>query len=262
MRPYQSIISQEFDWETPPHGYVGEVVFRQQVGKDGLLKLYTNLDHSNFTIREYNLDSQLKDTIDLTNDYKYFNASYRDIINDVWSVRGGLTYTTNTDDIVFNSFNFTDRTKGWHAKVAANWDGHSKLSLNAGVELITNHFERRLGEAPSTDIFQFQDNLTAGFAELDFFASNRFVVRTGLRLEHSSLLRDTWMSPRIAASYKATEKGTSSPMENSISKHRMSTVLLIRAYDQKWQTIISPITNTQTLIKYLELKPFTKTTIT
>lgn len=207
LRPYQELISQEFDWQTPPHGFVGEVVFRQQIGDDGLLKLYTNIDHSEFTIRETNLDTGLKDTINLTNNYKYFNASYRDIIKNDWTIRGGLTYTTNTDDIIFNDFSFSDLSQGWHAKAAVNWDGHSKLSLNTGVELLTNQFKRTLGEGEQAEIFDFNDDLTAGFAELDYFASNKFVIRTGLRIEHSSLLQDTWLSPRIAASYKATEKG-------------------------------------------------------
>jgi len=207
LRPYQELISQEFDWQTPPHGLVGEVVMRQAVGDDGLLKLYTNIDHSNFTIRQQNLTTSNQDTVDLTNNYRYVNLSYRNMLNNDWSVRGGLTYTTNRDDIVLNEFNFADVTQGWHAKAALNWDGHSKLSLNTGLELITNEFTRNLGNRPQGDRFQFNDELTAGFAELDFFASNRFVLRTGLRIEHSSLLQDAWLSPRLAASYKATENG-------------------------------------------------------
>lgn len=206
LRPYQSIISQDLDWQTPPHGAVSELVFRQQLGKDGLLKVYGNWDHSNFSIREENLDSQGKDTIDLTNDYQYININYRDLLNSGWSVRGGLTFTRNNDDIIFNEFNFVDQTKGWHAKAALHWDGHSKLSLNTGLELITNDFQRTI-RTSTEEQFNFQDELTAGFAELDFFASNRFVVRTGLRVEHSSLLQNAWLSPRLAASYKASEKG-------------------------------------------------------
>lgn len=207
LRPYQDLIKQDFDWKTPPHGYVGELVFRQKVGKDGLFKFYTNLDHSRFSIRRPNLDTGIKDTIDLTNDYQYFNTSYRDILNESWSIRGGLTFTQNKDDVLFNGQRFKDESKGWHAKVAANWDGHSKLSMNTGIEVMTNQFDRTLFNGNDSGKFGFNDELTAGFAELDYFASNKFVVRTGLRVEHSSLLQDTWLSPRIAASYKATENG-------------------------------------------------------
>ncbi len=207
LRPYQEIISQDFDWQRPPHGFVSELVFRQQVGKDGLLKVYGNFDHSDFAIREYNLNTDAKDTIELGNDYHYINASYKDILNKDWSIRGGLTYTSNVDDIQFNGQRFKDVSSGWHAKAALNWDGHSKLSLNTGMEVFTNQFDRTIYSEEGNGTFGFNDELTAGFAELDFFASNRFVVRTGLRVEHSSLLQDTWLSPRVAASYKPSEKG-------------------------------------------------------
>ena len=207
LRPYQKLITQTLDWQTPPHGFVGELVMRQSVGKDGLLKLYTNTDRSHFSLREQNLSTGSKDTIDLTNNYQYVNLSYRDLLNNGWSVRGGLTFSSNTDDIVFNQMNFADHTQGWHAKAALNWDGHSKLSLNTGLEVMTNQFTRRLGQQPQAASYQFNDEIAAGFAELDFFASNRFVIRTGLRMEYSSLSNKRWLSPRVAASYKASEKG-------------------------------------------------------
>lgn len=207
LRPYQELIAQEFDWQTPPYGFVGEAVFRQEVGDNGLLKFYTNIDNSHFTIRQENLDKGIKDTIDLSNNYRYFNASYRDIIKKDWTLKGGLTYTTNTDEILLNELTLNEKEQGWHAKAAINWDGHSKLSLNAGGELITNEFQRSVGVSDQTQRQKFNDALTAGFAELDYFASNRFVIRSGLRLEHSNLLQNTWLSPRLAASYKATERG-------------------------------------------------------
>ena len=72
--------------------------------------------------------------MDLTNNYGYVNASYADIINKHWSVRGGLTYTENKDDINFNGQAFGDRTNGWHGKIAAalGWTCQTKFEHRIG----------------------------------------------------------------------------------------------------------------------------------
>ena len=208
LRPYQELIPQEYDWQMAPNGLIGEFVFRQEIGKEGLLKVYGNLDESKFTIRRYNLNQQNKDTIALNNGYRYFNASYRDIVAKGWSIKGGLSYTSNQDDLMFNQQRFRDFSRGWHAKSTLIWDGHSKLSLHSGIELFTNEVNREVFQnSDSVDNYGFKDQLVAGFTELDFFASNRFVLRAGLRIEQSSLLKESWLSPRVAASYKASDKG-------------------------------------------------------
>ena len=72
---------------------------------------------------------------------------------------------------------------------------------------MSNHFSREIYEENEKIKFGFNDQIAAGFAELDYFASNKFVIRGGLRLEHSTLLNKSWVSPRLAASYKATANG-------------------------------------------------------
>ena len=88
LRPYQGIINQFFDWEEAPNGVVGEGVVRHQLTKTGLLKVYGNADISSMIIRQPNLDTGSKDTISIDNDYYYLNASYKDVLNSKWSIRG------------------------------------------------------------------------------------------------------------------------------------------------------------------------------
>lgn len=209
LRPYQDLVTQFFDWEQAPVGKVGEVVFRQKVKTNGLLKVYTNMDLSNFVIRQPNIDrGGMKDTVSVDNNYFYLNASYKDILNKNWSVRGGISSTTSRDMFRFNSDDIDEKEKGLHAKVAFNWDASEKVTVNMGQEFYHKNFKREL-DLSSGDLlnFDFTENMTSTFAEADYFASNAFVLRTGIRLEHSSLLNRTWVSPRLAMSYKVDEKG-------------------------------------------------------
>ncbi|OEK06933.1 TonB-dependent receptor [Roseivirga misakiensis] len=208
LRPYQDLISQNFDWESAPVGKVGEFVFRQKVNETGLLKVYANADLSNFTIRQPNIDRDgIKDTISIDNKYFYLNANYKDILNKKWSVRGGLSTTYNREDIGFNADQIDEIERGLHGKIAFNWDASEKVSVNIGTEVLHKRFDREFELTSTQEAFNFEDNTLATFVESDYFASNKLILRTGLRFEHSSLLNQAWVSPRIAMSYKVNETG-------------------------------------------------------
>lgn len=209
LRPYQGLINQYFDWESAPNSTTGEFIVRQKMSKNGLLKVYTNFSRSDFTIRQADINrGGEKDTISVGNDYLYLNANYKDIINDKWSVRGGLSTTLNKELVGFNNDQFNAIENGAHAKLAFNWDAVEKVSVNFGTEVLTKKFTRELFVSDAQpETFDFNENLITTFAEADYFASNAFVVRAGLRMEQSSLLNKTWLSPRLAMSYKVNERG-------------------------------------------------------
>ncbi len=209
LRPYQDLVKQLFDWEQAPVGKVGEFVFRQKVNTNGILKVYGNVDFSNFKIRFPNINNGgLKDTIHVDNEYAYLNASYKDILNKKWSVRGGLSTTYNKVGTGFNQDQIDETEKGVHGKLAFNWDAHEKVSVNLGSEFFHKDYKRSLDLADGFNgNFDFEDNTLANFAEVDYFVSNKLIFRTGLRYEHSSLLNKHWVSPRLAMSYKVSEFG-------------------------------------------------------
>jgi TonB-dependent receptor-like protein/carboxypeptidase-like protein len=209
LRPYQELVKQTFDWEKAPVNAVSEIVFRQKVKKTGLLKIYANADISDFIIRQPNINNDgIKDTIGIKNNYYYLNTTYTDILSSKWSLKAGLSTTSNTEDIDFNQEKFNGKEVGTHAKVALNWDANEKVSLNFGSEFLYKKFTREVTpfEAPTSE-YDFTDNIAATYVEGDYYASNKFILRTGLRYEHSSLLNKSWLNPRIAASYKLTDNG-------------------------------------------------------
>lgn len=209
LRPYQNLISQYFDWEKAPLSTTGEFIIRQQVRNNGLLKLYANISRSDFTIRQPNINREgIKDTISIANDYFYLNTNYKDVLNSKWSIKAGVSTTFNDEAIGFNNDGFGEKEKAAHGKLALNWDTSEKITVNFGSEFYHKNYERQLyleNGAPTN--YSFNEELLTSYAEGDYFASNAFVIRMGLRLEHSTLLRRTWLSPRIAMSYKLNEKG-------------------------------------------------------
>ncbi len=80
--------------------------------------------------------------------------------------------------------------------------------MNLGSEFFHKRFDKSFNLTDgASDRFGFDDNTIASFIEADYFASNNLVLRTGLRYEHSSLVNQDWVSPRVAMSYKLNDYG-------------------------------------------------------
>lgn len=209
LRPYQSVVKQFFNWDEAPNGHVSELVFRQQVRENGMLKLYVNSDNAGFIIRQPNINKQNEpDTVGINNNYLYINASYKDILNSRWTVKGGISSTRNKNNLDFNQENIDDLEQAVHSKVTFQWDASEKLAVNMGSEWFNREFGRDiLSQDSGPASFSFKDNSFGNFVEADYYASNKFVVRTGLRHEYTSITDQHFVSPRVAMSYKLKNEG-------------------------------------------------------
>jgi hypothetical protein len=89
LRPYTGLINQRIDWVTAPTSVEGSAAYRQQVGKDGLLKFFGNFNRSNLSLFNHDIvDASLKQKFELTNNYRYGNASYQQSLSKTWTARG------------------------------------------------------------------------------------------------------------------------------------------------------------------------------
>ncbi|MBO6661255.1 MAG: TonB-dependent receptor [Roseivirga sp.] len=209
FRPYQNLIKQRFDWEEAPSSVGSEFVIRHKVSQTGIVKVYLNTDRSSFSIKQENINrNNVKDTFDLENRYFYLNASYKDILNKQWSIKSGVSVTNNKDNLSLNRNGLFGQELGMHSKLALQWDASEKLSVNMGADWFSREYLQRtnpLNESPFKT--SFKENIMANFVEADYYASNRFVVRAGLRSEYTSLTDQHFMSPRVAMSYKLNNEG-------------------------------------------------------
>ena len=100
LRPYVGLVDQRIDWIAAPVSLEASGAFRQQVGKDGIFKFFGNFNSSNFSMYNHAVaDPSNKLKYDITNNYRYGNASYQQSLNKTWSVRGGLSYTFNQNNL-------------------------------------------------------------------------------------------------------------------------------------------------------------------
>lgn len=210
IRPYFKLINQEIDWETPFSAVEGSAAFRQQVGKHGLFKAYGNFNSATLSLYQHDIaDPQQKQLLDLKNEYGYANAFYQDVLNENWSIRGGLSYTSINNDATLMDDNALETERGIHAKTVITGSLSDRIEVKTGAEVITRTYEQVLSSPDFTGslIRSFDETMTALFVEADLYASNKFVTRIGGRTEHNSLQNTLRVDPRVSLGYKAGADG-------------------------------------------------------
>jgi hypothetical protein len=200
LQPYMGLISQRVDWINAPSSIEGVGAFRQKIGAHGIVKAYGNFNHSNFSLRNHNIDDySLTNAYDLTNDYKYLNGFYKNALNDNWLVRGGLSYTSIANDVVLDGKAIHELQKGIHVKTVLEGSLGDNVELKSGVEVIRRDYDQTY--------YHFDETITSFFSEADVYLSNKFVTRVGGRVEHNSLLNKFSLDPRISLAYKTGING-------------------------------------------------------
>ncbi len=208
MAPYNSVVSQSVDWVKPSETIQANLAARQQVGTNGMLKVYGNISTNQLSMYWYDLLNPTEKTlVTIKNNYVYGNASLKNTLGDSWSYKTGVSYTLNTDDITLKNEEVKETTKGVHLKSVFSGDITNKISLNTGAELLYSESEQAYKR--ESDGFEnrqsYQNPLIAGFAEADIYFSNNLLARVGGRVEYTSLNNRAYIAPRVSLAYKTGE---------------------------------------------------------
>ncbi|MGB8193652.1 MAG: TonB-dependent receptor [Chitinophagaceae bacterium] len=225
---YYRLVKQKPDFFKMPQSHNVDANFRIKTSKTGMLKFYGYFNWSNLGLRRPDIDSSaLKNAFALRNANVYTNLSWREKLGRHWKMNLGLSYGANTDDIA-NELQDQANTK--QALTQEPFASKSfDLTANNNLAQIKAVFERRLagismirfgGELmKGIDKSDFSnhyishakskldDQLSAGFAEADVYVTNDLAAKIGTRVEHSSVIDQTNIAPRISLAYKVGERG-------------------------------------------------------
>ncbi len=209
IRPYFGLINQEIDWIKPPVSIEGSTAFRQEVGKNGLIKFFGNVNHSNYSLYQHDISNPLlKTSFDLTNTYGYGNLSFVQSINDRWSARGGLSYNYSENDVLIAQRPIAEIERGLHSKLVLENSVSDRVELKFGLEHIDMAYEAsRLDSLTIPQTLQISTPVTAAFVEAEVYANKYFVTRAGARAEYNESRDATNVDPRISVAFKPFKTG-------------------------------------------------------
>ena len=202
LAPYQGLVKQDIDWKQAPVSGGGSVALRHKTSAQGMLKLYGYANRGQLALRQPTISGDDSDNIRVQNDNLYLNGTYQEAFTDRWSLRTGVSYTQDQTATTVNSHLFKESSRGVHTKATFTYDASEYVAIRGGAEHQIDQGVRQHALAEGEVVQRWDDQLTAGFAEADVYASSRWVARAGVRGEHSSWSQTTRVAPRLSLAYQ------------------------------------------------------------
>ncbi|MFV8342777.1 TonB-dependent receptor [Flavobacterium sp. XS2P39] len=202
LAPYQAVIPQNADWNSPYQSLSGETVYRYNFN-NGILKLYAAFDASKFDINQENINAPEKTRVALNNDNFYFNSSYKGAFGNNWQITSGLSYGYSKNKINLDLDKVANEENAAHLKLKLKKSFSDRLKLSFGADYFITKFNEDFKENAGTDFTNgYDSNIAAVYTEADIFFSKKWAAKVGARASFNDLLNETAISPRVSLAYK------------------------------------------------------------
>ncbi|MEO6814321.1 MAG: TonB-dependent receptor [Ginsengibacter sp.] len=226
-----NLIKQKFDYFRVPVINQGDINFRIKTSSSGMLKYFGSFSSTKVGFRNQDVDSlTMKDAFGLNNFNMYHNLSWKEKIAQ-WRINAGVSYSTNKDKISnelqdendkqqmittdplyqYKNFNIVNRGEYLNAKVVFEKTLGGLSAVRFGSEY--NFSNEKMNYAQYTGISfnqTLKENIVAAFAETDIYLTNNLAAKIGARTEHSQLLQEWNLSPRVSLAYKFADNSQAS----------------------------------------------------
>ncbi len=225
LAPYNTVFKNRNEWIKPFEAASGEAVYRKKTNS-GLFKLYGAFDATSFELTQEDINRPEGAYFKLNNNNFYLNGSYQGVLNDTWSLFGGLSYTHAKNNFTFIESDINDTENSLHTKLKFKNRISNRLKLYFGAEYFATDFQESYQDQTISKVnYGFNNNLAAAFAEADIFISKQLAFKAGLRGEYSELFKDFTIAPRVSLAYKTTEKSQISLAYGNFYQNPSSNVL-------------------------------------
>jgi len=207
LTPYMKIVPQYTQWEQEPQSLGGDMSFRLNTGKSGMLKFYGSINRSSLTTIEESLNRPGSSfNYQLVNDNQFINASWAGEIRENLILTSAFSFTNNQDRISIDSIKLNESLRGIHAKVSIKNRISDRVRLLAGTEWYARTYGQEFPQIELPDYNSYTNHTLTGFLEAELYASSSFITRVGTRLEYSDYLNRASIAPRLSTAYKLGSK--------------------------------------------------------
>ncbi len=203
LTPYYKLAQSRLNLTNPFRSFSGESVYRYNT-KNGIFKSYIAGDRSSIDVAQYNLDSNINESISIDNDNIYSNNTYSAIINDKVSYKTGFSIGKNTDNLIVDEYKQDASLFGFNARFRLKTIINDHLIINPGVDFLLE--KNNISKELESQNYFYQDTLTrtisGSFIEADYFFSKNLAVKIGIRGEYISSINEYEVSPRVTIAQK------------------------------------------------------------
>lgn len=238
LTPYFKLIPQQIEYLQAPTAHQIDINYRFKISKTGIIKMYgyvntTDIDinRDNITSLDYENETKVyQDRYQVNNKNSYINLSYKEYIHKNWKINIGSSFSRNKDAIqtqildkqgnLVSDTNFSAQNaiqiKNYNylatIKGVLEHNFNNLNTIRLGAEYIRQYEQqyalpnKLIGQIPYTAP-SFQENYKAAFAESDIYITNDIAGKIGIRAEHSSIINQYNIAPRISLAYQLRKKG-------------------------------------------------------
>ena len=208
LAPYNAAFPDNNVWQKSPEVFGGEMVYRQKMKNDGLLKMYGAFSYSNLDVTQEDINLPNGFRFGLKNRNLYFNTSYKGFLKNDWTFLTGLSFTNDHSDIKLQTDEVTNDENSAHFKIRLKRNINNRVKLNIGAEYFLTNANENYKDVNSNNYKNgFDNNIFGMFTEADIFFSKNVAAKIGVRAEYSELLKESTISPRVSLAYKAGANG-------------------------------------------------------
>ena len=94
-----------------------------------------------------------------------------------------------------------------HLKLKLKKRFNSRFKLSFGAEQFLTDFDENFKDGSVNVTYGYNNNITAGFTEVDLVFSKDLALKVGVRADYSSVFSDLDVAPRAALAYKTSKNG-------------------------------------------------------
>jgi hypothetical protein len=198
---HHKIYKQNVEWTRDPVLGDGMLMFRQQIGEKGLLKSFGSFNSMSSAMNYNNFEAGTMDALEMDNLNFYANTSYTDQVAEKWLIRTGIAFSRDSEKINYEELPVNKLSSGSAMKLTFTHLSSKYLKIRFGGDFNRGIYSQTV-TGDSTTIIEMKDAQASLFLETEWSLSKKLALRTGIRAEHSSFLRESGLLPRIAAAYK------------------------------------------------------------
>ncbi len=225
MNPYQGLIKQMVDFELAPRALQGQAVYRHTLGKDGMIKGFGQVSGSKLVIWQPQPGQEGRGKrISIGNTFGFANASYKKPLTKKWLAEGGVSLSSNTDEVEIGRNAYKTKSNLFHVKQKVTHYFTDALKLKTGAEIFFDSYAATDKSIAATN--KLETVRSAIFTEAEWYPSNAVSLRGGLRGAYASNGNQFKLEPRLAAAYRPYKNGTISIAGGIFSQGQSDEVLL------------------------------------
>lgn len=250
LAPFYKLANTNVTYDKVPEGINGSGKYAWKPNKDGLVKIMFNSSafKSSTTVPDPDsVGSQLG--FGIKSQTYYGTISYKQLLKDKWNIYTALGMSYNRDDIVYKSalfsgYKFANKDQRLQYRLEGKYDFSNRFNLMAGVELQHFSFERVFDSAGYAYTPNYTENSFALYTEAEWKPSKKIAFRPGIRYEHSELLNQDVIAPRLSMAIRAGSFGQFA-LAGGIFYQNPDNLYLLSGYRPKYQQAVHYIANYQ-----------------